>query len=264
MTMQPTLYLPHGGGPCFFMDWDPPHEWDALADWLRGWPAALPERPRALLVISAHWEEPVPTLLTGAQPPLLFDYYGFPPHTYELRWPAPGAPELATQVAALLERAGIPSATEPERGFDHGVFVPLLLGFPQADVPTLQLSLVAGLEPEAHLALGRALAPLREQGVLLIGSGMSFHNMRAFRNPAARPHAQRFDDWLAETAALPGPQREARLAQWTKAPSARESHPREEHLLPLMVVAGAAGADPGARVFQGEALGVALSALRFG
>ncbi len=264
MPIQPTIYLPHGGGPCFFMDWDPPDEWHALAAWLRGWPAELPEPPRALLVISAHWEEPLPTLQTGAQPPLLFDYDGFPPHTYALRWPAPGAPELAARAAALLAAAGIATGVDAERGFDHGVFVPLLLGFPRADVPTLQLSLQAGLDPTAHLAIGQALAPLREEGVLLIGSGMSFHNMRAFRHPAALPHSRRFADWLVETVALPAPQREARLAGWSQAPSGRECHPREEHLLPLLVVAGAAGSDAGRRVFQGEVLGVAVSAIRFG
>ena len=261
---QPAIYLPHGGGPCFFMDWDPPGEWDALAAWLRGWPAELPEPPRALLVISAHWEEPRPTLQSGAQRPLLFDYTGFPPHTYELRWPAPGAPELAARAAELLAAAGIATGMDTQRGFDHGVFVPLLLGFPRAEVPTLQLSLQAGLDPLAHLAIGRALAPLRAEGVLLIGSGMSFHNMRAFRHPAALPHARRFDDWLGETVALPGPSREARLADWDAAPSARECHPREEHLLPLMVVAGAAGADSGQAVFRGDVLGVTVSAFRFG
>ncbi|HKJ00696.1 MAG TPA: class III extradiol ring-cleavage dioxygenase [bacterium] len=263
MATQPTIYLPHGGGPCFFMDWEPAEEWDALAAWLRGIPASLPEPPRALLVVSAHWEAPVPTLMTGAQPPLLFDYYGFPPHTYELQWPAPGAPALAARVSALLGEAGLASAGDGGRGFDHGVFVPLLLAFPQAEVPTLQLSLQAGLDPAAHLAIGRALAPLRDEGVLIVGSGMSYHNMRGFRTAAARAHSRRFDDWLGEAVAVPSSERDARLTDWAAAPSAREAHPREEHLLPLMVVAGAAGGSPGARAFRDEVLGATVSAFRF-
>jgi aromatic ring-opening dioxygenase catalytic subunit (LigB family) len=264
MTLQPAIYLPHGGGPCFFMEWSPPDEWDALAAWLRGLPASLPAPPKALLVVSAHWEEPVPTVMTGAQPPLLFDYYGFPPHTYELTWPAPGAPELAARVSALLGEAGLGTAGDGQRGFDHGVFVPLLLAFPRAEVPTLQLSLRAGLDPAAHLALGRALAPLRAEGVLLIGSGMSYHNMRGFRSAGALAHSQRFDAWLGEAVAAAPEEREARLARWAQAPSARECHPREEHLLPLMVMAGAAAGDPGTRVFQDQVLGAVVSAFRFG
>ena len=155
----PTFFIPHGGGPCFFMEWTrgPADTWERLAQWLRDFNGALPAQPRALLVVSAHWEEARPTVMTGARPPLLFDYHGFPPHTYQLKWPAPGAPELADQVIGLLGGAGIPADKNPQRGFDHGVFVPLLLCYPDARVPTLQLSLRADLEPEAHLAIGRAL-----------------------------------------------------------------------------------------------------------
>ena len=172
------------------------------------------------------------------------------------------AREGAGQTLALLGEAGLPTRGDGERGFDHGVFVPLMLSFPAAELPTVQLSLLAGLHPATHLALGRALAPLRAEGVLLIGSGMSYHNMRAFRSPAALGHSRRFDAWLDETVALEGPQREARLARWTEAPSARECHPREEHLGPLMGGAGAAGPGPGARVFQDELLGAVVSAFR--
>lgn len=157
----PTLYIPHGGGPCFFMDWTlgPADTWNRMAAWLRGLPASLPAPPTAILVISAHWEECVPTVLASQAPPLLFDYYGFPAHTYALTWPAPGSPDLAARVQGLLTAAGIPSGRELHRGFDHGVFVPLKVAFPAAQVPTVQLSLRADLDAAAHLAIGRALAP---------------------------------------------------------------------------------------------------------
>lgn len=262
----PTLYLPHGGGPCFFMDWTmgPPDTWDRMAKWLRGIDAALPARPSALLVVSAHWECQVPTVTTAAAPPLLFDYYGFPPHTYELTWPAPGDPALASRVRQLLAGAGLESGEDGERGFDHGVFVPLKVAFPDARVPTVQLSLRAGLDPAQHLAMGRALAPLRDEGVLILGSGMSYHNMRGFNSRPAREHSARFDDWLEATTKRSPAERDAALASWTQAPSARASHPREEHLLPLMVVAGAAGDDRGRRVFRDEVMGVVVSATQFG
>jgi aromatic ring-opening dioxygenase catalytic subunit (LigB family) len=262
----PTLYLPHGGGPCFYMDWTmgPPDTWDRMAAWLRGIDATLPERPRALLVVSAHWEAPVPTVTTSAAPPLLYDYSGFPPHTYELKWPAPGAPELASRVRQLLSGAGFESGEDGKRGFDHGVFVPLKLSYPDAQVPTVQLSLRAGLDPAEHLAMGRALAPLRDEGVFLVGSGMSYHNMRHFNTRPAHEPSVRFDAWLGEVAQQEASKRDAALASWTQAPSARECHPREEHLIPLMVAAGAAGIDRGKTVFRDEVMGVAVSAVQFG
>lgn len=263
---MPTIYLPHGGGPCFFMTWTmgPPDTWERMAAWLQALPEGLPRAPTALLVISAHWEEERPTVTSAEAPPLLFDYYGFPPHTYQLTWPAPGSPALAQRAQALLGAAGIEAAADPGRGYDHGVFVPLKLSFPRADVPTVALSLRRGLDPAEHLAIGRALAPLRDEGVLIVGSGMSYHNMRRFMSPAAAAPSRRFDDWLAQTVALPEAARSERLVQWTTAPDARECHPREEHLLPLMVVAGAAGADAGAQVFRDEVMGATVSAVRFG
>ncbi|MEO8799634.1 MAG: class III extradiol ring-cleavage dioxygenase, partial [Polyangiaceae bacterium] len=224
----------------------------------------LPTRPRALLVISAHWEAKVATVTTRPVPSLLFDYYGFPPHTYELTWPVPAASDVAARVRALLDAAGIDSAEDAERGLDHGVFVPLKLTFPAAQIPTVQLSLRIGLDANEHLAIGRALAPLRDVGVLIVGSGMSYHNMRGFMTPAAGPHSRAFDAWLVEAVSCPVADRDARLAEWKKAPSARESHPREEHLLPLMVVAGAAGPDAGEAIFRDEVMGVAVSGVRFG
>jgi aromatic ring-opening dioxygenase catalytic subunit (LigB family) len=262
----PTLYLPHGGGPCFFMEWTmgPRDMWDKMAAYLRNIEKTLPQNPKALLVISAHWETQVPTVLAQEAPPLLFDYYGFPPHTYQLTWPAPGDPALAKRVQGVLTEAGIPSGQDTSRGFDHGVFIPLKLAFSEAKIPTVQLSLKVGLDPAEHLAIGRALAPLREEGVLIIGSGMSYHNMRGFMDPNSLGPSQRFDAWLAATSAQEPTQREQGLTQWRLAPSAKECHPREEHLLPLMVVAGAAREDAGQAVFQDQVMGVVVSAIQFG
>jgi aromatic ring-opening dioxygenase catalytic subunit (LigB family) len=261
----PVVFLPHGGGPWPFVETGigSPAEQAELASYLRSI-AALPKvPPQAVLLISAHWEEAVPTVLSSAHPPLLYDYYGFPPASYEITWPAPGQPALAARVRELLDRAGIPSADNAERGFDHGTFVPLKLAYPNADMPTVQLSLKRGLDPQEHLALGRALAPLRDERVLIVGSGMTYHNLRAF-GPQASPVAEAFDAWLCETAALESGARDRRLADWSSAPSARQAHPREEHLLPLMVVAGAAGSDRAQLAYNGKILGLRISAYHFG
>jgi len=161
MTL-PTLFIPHGAGPCFFMDWTrgPADTWDRTAAWLKGLVAGLPERPKAILIVSGHWEEPVFTVGSAPRPGMIFDYYGFPEQTYRLRFDAPGSPALAARVRELLGAAGIPTAEDAQRGYDHGVFAPLLLATPQADIPVVQLSLRADLDPQAHLAAGRALAPL--------------------------------------------------------------------------------------------------------
>jgi aromatic ring-opening dioxygenase catalytic subunit (LigB family) len=263
---QPTLYIPHGGGPCFFMEWTmgPRDTWDRMAAWLRSIESTLPERPRAILVISGHWEERVPTVMTSPEPPLLFDYGGFPKHTYELEWPAPGSPELAARVRSLLKDAGIDSAENDARGFDHGVFIPLKVALPDAKIPTVQLSLRADLDPENHLAIGRALAPLRDEGVLIVGSGMSYHNMRGFMSGRGRQASEQFDAWLTNAVEDEPTKRDDALKKWASAPAARESHPREEHLIPLMVAAGAAGTDRGKRVLRDEVMGVVVSAVRFG
>lgn len=266
MARMPAYYIPHGAGPCFFMDWTPPDTWLELGDWLRTMPQDLPESPKALLYISAHWEAWPFTLIAKPNPGLYFDYYGFPDATYDLTWSAPGAPLLLPKVQALLEQSGIAWRRDNNRDFDHGVFVPGKLSFPLANIPTMQISLLEGLDPAAHIALGRALAPLRNDGVLLVGSGMSFHNMRAFRrednNPI--PGAELFDTWLTETIGLDRQEREKRLIHWAQAPGARMSHPREEHLLPLMVIAGAAESNAGSLAYSGRAMGAPLAAYRFG
>lgn len=260
----PSYFLPHGAGPCFFMDWNPADAWDRMAAYLRGLANDLPARPRAVLTVSAHWLEPFFTVGSAAQPELIFDYQGFPPHTYRLTYPAPGDPKLAGKVVALLRDAGLPAREDPARGLDHGVFVPLKLVFPGADLPVVPLSLRSDLDPAAHLAAGRALAPLREEGVLILGSGMSFHNMRGYGDPRFGPVSDTFDAWLTKSVGEPEPAaRAAALAAWAEAPGGLQSHPRgqEEHLLPLMVAAGAGGA--GRRDFSDRVMETTLSAFRF-
>lgn len=266
-TTFPTLYIPHGAGPCFFMDWNPADTWHRMEHWLRGMEDHVGARPTALVVVSAHWEAPVFTVNTACDPGLLFDYYGFPEATYQLTWPARGEPELAGRIRTLLDGQGIVSGEDSERGLDHGVFIPMKLAFPDADIPVVQLSLRGDLDPAAHLAMGRALAPLRQEGVLIVGSGMSFHNMQRFRrdgNGEVDADSLQFDDWLAGTVAMDPAQRDRRLADWRDAPGGRASHPREEHLLPLHVVAGAALSDAGERIFRDEVMASAQSGIRFG
>lgn len=262
---MPVAFLPHGGGPWPFVDLGlDRREAAELTKYLRS-VADLPKTPpKALLVISAHWEEAQPTVMSSPRPPMYYDYYGFPPESYRLSWPAPGAPALATRVRELLDAAGFASGEDPQRGFDHGTFVPLMLTYPKAQIPTLQLSLKHGLDPSEHLAMGRALTPLRDEGVFILGSGMTFHNLRAFRDPAAGPISETFDAWLRQTTCLPRAERDQGLTQWSHAPAARAAHPREEHLLPLMVIAGAAGEDRAVTAYDKKFMGVRLSAYHFG
>jgi aromatic ring-opening dioxygenase catalytic subunit (LigB family) len=266
-TRLPVVYLPHGGGPWPWMKgFMPSGEYDALHGYLQS-VAQLPKQPpRALVVVSAHWEEAVPTVMTAAAPELLYDYYGFPDETYAIKWPAPGAPQVAARVRELLGAAKIESGADARRGFDHGTFVPLALTYPGAEIPTVQLSLQAGLDPARHLAIGRALAPLRDEGVFLIGSGMSYHNLRSFFAPGGGggSAARQFDAWLQKAATAEPAERARLLAGWAKAPSARDAHPREEHLLPLMVIAGAAGDDVAKVGFSGQCFGKEISAFHYG
>lgn len=262
---QPAIFLPHGGGPCFFMDWSwgPADTWKATQHFLEGLASTLPETPKVLLVASGHWEEPDFTASAAPKPDLIFDYSGFPEHTYRLTWPAPGDPVLAERVASLLGQAGLPAAVTSSRGFDHGVFVPLKVAFPEARIQVVTLSVAASLDPALHLAAGRALAPLRDEGVLIVGSGMSFHNLRAYFRPETRERAGAFDAWLTRAVEAPASERDALLTGWREAPFAAFAHPREEHLIPLMVAAGAGGEAPGRRIFGDEPMGAAISAYRF-
>lgn len=264
---QPSIFIPHGGGPCFWMTFPPPfgpHAWDGLRAYLAGLAAGLPERPKAFVVVSAHWEEAQPTVNSAAAPGMLYDYYGFPPHTYQLDYPAPGAPALAAEVKRLIAAAGLAAGENAERGFDHGVFVPFLIIDPGAQIPVVTLSLQRDLDPALHIAVGKALAPLRDQGIAIVGSGMSFHNLRGYLRPETVERARAFDAWLTQAVASPATERDALLTRWRDAPFAAYAHPREEHLIPLLVAAGAGGDAPGRRIFSDEPMGAAISAYRFG
>lgn len=237
-----VVYFSHGGGPLPILG-DASHQ--ALIDFMQRLPQQL-SRPEAILVISAHWEENVPTLLGAARPSMFYDYYGFPQAAYQIQYPAPGHPALAQRIAGLLEANGLPAHLDGKRGFDHGVFIPLKLMFPAADIPVTQLSLLRSLSSGAHLALGKALRGLASENILIIGSGFSFHNLNSFFHQAPGapdPANDAFQDWLIETcaAALSPSAAEERLVEWEKAPFARYCHPREEHLLPVHVCFGLAG-----------------------
>jgi aromatic ring-opening dioxygenase catalytic subunit (LigB family) len=244
----------------------PPDMWHGMEAYLRGIPAAISVRPKAILVISAHWECTEPTVLASEKYELLYDYYGFPEHTYRLTYPASGSPELGSRIQELLAQAGISTQQEHQRGLDHGVFIPFKLIYPDADVPIVQLSLRHDLDPAAHLAIGHALTPLRYEGVLIVGSGLSYHNLREFFSPtpASNQASVQFDAWLNNAISAAPEEREKLLTCWETAPGARACHPRSEHLIPLMVVAGAAGTDSGKVSYNELLLGKAVSGIQFG
>lgn len=262
---QPVLFIPHGGGPCFFMDWNPADTWLGMGNFLKNVAATLPRRPSAIVLVSAHWLEPQFSVTGHARPELIYDYYGFPAHTYELTYPAPGQPQLAQRVTELLGSEGLPARVEPERGFDHGMFIPLKLMFPGADIPVIQLSLRRDLDPAAHIEAGRALAALRDENVLIIGSGMSFHNMRAYGDSRFSAISDEFDKWLTNAVQSAAPERARLLAEWQQAPHAQLCHPPggEEHLIPLMVAAGAGERSPGRRIYSERVMQTTISAYRF-
>jgi len=262
---MPTWFIPHGAGPCFFMDWNPKDAWNKTGKFLKDLPLTLSNQPKAILMISAHWMESTISL-TGAQnPELIYDYHGFPAHTYDLQYPAKGDPALAQEIIETLASSQIKAKLDASRGFDHGMFIPMLMMFPKADIPVIQLSLHNNLDPQTHFNLGVALEKFRDQGVLIIGSGMSFHNMRGYGQPAFGPISDEFDEWLAKTVESDPVTRKQALIDWANAPSARLCHPlrQEEHLLPLMVVAGAASKEQGYKVFTDRVLETSISAFVF-
>ena len=265
MTRLPTYFISHGGGPWPWLEGDFRRNFDRLEVSLRELAASLPRKPRAVLVVSGHWEEDRFTVMSGDAPGMVYDYGGFPKHTYEIRYASPGSPEVAARVKELLEAAGLPVALDRSRGYDHGTFVPLAVMFPEADVPVLQLSLRHGYSPSEHLALGRALAPLRDEGVLIVASGLSYHNLRAF-GPAARAPSEAFDTWLDGALTAPPEQRTGQLTRWDGAPAARIAHPQEDHFIPLLVAVGAAEREPAKRVYHERDFmgGVTASSYRFG
>ncbi|WP_067987353.1 DODA-type extradiol aromatic ring-opening family dioxygenase [Neptuniibacter pectenicola] len=240
MSNYQVLFLSHGGGPMPLLG-DKSHL--EMVDCLKSIAGKINE-PSAILVISAHWEENIPTITAGKKPPLIYDYYGFPEESYQIEYPCPGYPELAKNIYRKLNRAGIQANLDKNRGFDHGLFVPLKIMFPDADIPCVQLSLLNNLDPEQHIKIGESLHDLDCDNLLVIGSGFSFHNMKQFFAPEAidsKLQNESFDSWLIETCSssnIDEKDRRLRLINWEKAPAARFCHPREEHLLPLHICYG--------------------------
>jgi len=265
---MPTFYLSHGGGPWPYMDEAARRPYARLEQSLRELPRQLPQKPEAILVVSGHWEEKDFAVMANPAPPMVYDYGGFPEELYHIRYPAVGSPRLAQRTLSLIQQANLPASLNAERGFDHGTYSLLAVTHPHADIPVFQVSLRSGYDPEAHLQLGRALAPLRDEGVLIIGSGSSYHNLRRFFGPRVRREDSiQFDRWLRETLVESMPaKRSERLLEWERAPAAREAHPQEDHLMPLHVVVGAAEEEVGTIIYAEEDfLGkIAMSSYRFG
>ncbi|MDX1812904.1 MAG: class III extradiol ring-cleavage dioxygenase, partial [Gammaproteobacteria bacterium] len=252
------LFIPHGGGPLPLLG-EPGHK--NMINFLTSLAATLP-RPDAIIVISAHWEESQPTITSAASPALIYDYYGFPEESYQIQYPAPGEPELAKKMATLLSEHGFQPKLDAERGFDHGMFVPLKLMFPEANIPCVQLSLLNTMDAQQHIKLGEALSTLREENIMVLGSGFSFHNLRAMMSGQLDSEKnQAFENWLINTCtdeAAAESERVSKLAQWEQAPAARYCHPREEHLLPLQVCYGMAQS-PAELIFNDNIFGVLSS-----
>lgn len=260
----PTYFISHGGGPWPWLP-DMRLAMHTLEVSLANMSAEIGETPKAVLMISGHWEENDFAVMSSPAPGMVYDYGGFPAFTYQIKYAAPGAPAVAARVVELLKAAGLPTHLDGNRGFDHGVFAPMQVMYPDANVPLLEVSLRHGYDPEEHIALGRALAPLRDEGVLIVGSGLSYHNLRRFGAAGKEPSAA-FDAWLDEAMMSEPAARLDYLRGWDKAPSARICHPQEDHLIPLMAAIGAAENDEAKRVYHDENVfgGVTASSYRFG
>lgn len=265
MSRLPTYFISHGGGPWPWIKDLLPGDWTLLESSLRAIPSQLGTTPTAVLAVSAHWERQEFTLQTAPSPPTLHDYGGFPDFTYAIQYPAPGSPAVAERTGELLSRAGLRWGTDDQRGFDHGTFVPLHVIYPDAEVPVLQMSIRSGYDPAAHIEVGRAIAPLRDEGVLILGSGLSYHNLTAIGPVGVQPSAD-FDNWLHETLVdHVGATRSERLLRWESAPGARRSHPSADHLIPLMVAVGAAEDDPATLTYHDtDLMGSGITASSFG
>ncbi len=260
----PTYFISHGGGPWPWLP-DMRKMLASLETSLANMPKEIGVTPKAILMVSGHWEEADFAVMASPAPDMVYDYGGFPEFTYKIKYAAPGAPAVAKRVAELLTAAGLPTHLDAARGFDHGVFAPMQVMYPEANVPLLQVAIRHGYDPDEHLALGRALAPLRDEGVLIVGSGLSYHNLRLF-GPGAKAPSAAFDAWL-DAALMSAPEvRVAALKQWEQAPSARICHPEEDHLIPLMTAVGAAETEKATRVYHDKNVfgGVTASSYRFG
>jgi aromatic ring-opening dioxygenase catalytic subunit (LigB family) len=265
-TRLPTYFISHGGGPWPWLDGPFRRMFDRLEQSLFDIRREIGDAPRAVLAISGHWEENGFAVSSAEQPGMEYDYSGFPPHTYQIKYRAPGSPELAARVQRLLADGGIDARLDPERGFDHGVFSIMKPLYPGEDIPLVQLSIDRSYDPGLHLKLGRLLAPLRDEGVLIIGSGLSYHNLREMRGNEGSEPSRQFDAWLQETLAAGPAERTERLIQWEEAPMARAAHPQEDHLIPLMAAVGAAEDEPVAIVYHQKDFGggITASSFRFG
>ena len=266
-TRLPTYFISHGGGPWPYLDGPFRRAFDQLEQSLVDIRRELGDAPRAVLVISGHWEENGFAISSSEHPGMEYDYFGFPPHTYQIRYKAPGSPELAARVQQLLAGGGIPARLDPARGYDHGTFSIMKPLYPEENIPLVQLSIDRSYDPEVHLNLGRLLAPLRDEGVLIIGSGLTYHNMQDMRGTQGFEPSRVFDAWLQETLVASAPQeRTPRLIHWEEAPQARGAHPQEDHLIPLMVAVGAAEQEAGAVVYHQKDFfgGITASSFRFG
>ena len=261
----PTYFISHGGGP---WPWIPDMRamFASLEASLKQMVADHGETPKAILMISGHWEEQDVAIMCSPKPPMVYDYSGFPPETYSITYDAPGAPDVAARISDLLTEAGIKSKLDPNRGFDHGTFSVMEVMYPEAKVPLLQISLLKSYDPADHIAIGRALAPLRDEGIMIVGSGLSFHNLRLIRGGGEAPSAQ-FDAWLFDAMmAAPSERRDA-IINWETAPSARICHQNEDHLVPLFVALGAAENEPATRIYHDEGnarMPITVSNYRFG
>ncbi|MBD1918976.1 MULTISPECIES: class III extradiol ring-cleavage dioxygenase [Cyanophyceae] len=255
MASLPSLFISHGAP-------DLPLRTGPTQDFLRSLLQTLP-KPKAILAISAHWLTAQPTVSAAKQPKTIYDFGGFSQALYELTYPAPGSPKLAEQVISNLADAGYSARVDCNRGFDHGVWTPLILAAPEATIPVVQLSLQPHETPLHHYQLGKALAPLRDEGVLIFASGAATHNLGAFDGNYDAPPpawAVAFDDWLAEAIATNDIQRLLNYRQ--HAPYAAKNHPSEEHLLPLFVALGAGG--PGQQLHHGFTYGAfSMAAYQF-
>lgn len=249
MARLPALFISHGAP-------DLPIRTGPTQDFLRQLARTMPT-PRAILVITAHWLTEQPMVSTTSQPRTIYDFGGFPAELYRLNYPAPGDSAIAQEIVQTLSAASIPVQTDPSRGFDHGTWTPLILAYPQADIPVIQLSVQPRLGAQHHWRLGQAIAPLRDQGILIIGSGAATHNLAAFAAgyDAAPPDwVLAFDDWLATS--IQANDRQSLLNYRHLAPYAVQNHPSEEHLLPLFVALGAGDTErPGRQLHHGFTYG---------
>lgn len=259
MNRQPAIFVSHGSPTI-------PFEQSAANGFLRKLGGTL-GRPGAILVVSAHWDTAWPAVSAAGKPETIYDFYGFPPELYRLQYPAPGAPKLAERVAELLEASNLRTDIDPDRGLDHGAWTPLILMYPEADIPVTQLSIQSRRGPAHHVRLGEALRPLRDEGVLIFASGGATHNLRELRhqhgNPAPQPWVVEFNEWLAG-AVLSG--RADDLVNYReRAPHGARNHPTDEHLIPLFVALGAGAPGAGARRLHSsiESGVISMDAYRF-